>query len=345
MKVIDDVLGLNAQGALNYQLSLCARVRDLNSTFIRESLDRRALVRTWMMRNTVHIVSSDLFPIVQTALRESLVEEWNRWTVRTGSKASPSAWECYYPDVMKALEDGPLTMSQLSERLNVSEEDTRRIVHRVVREMSLKALVCHASSLGTWHHETEHTYARVDRWLPDFRPMKEEEAKRELILRYLKTYGPASMQDFSHWSGMKMKNAKPIFDSLKPYLGEVRISGQRQSLLALKEDVEEIAETKPVPVVRLLPQFDALIMGHKDKTRFLDPEHRAKIFLPAAEVAAVMLVDGRVQGVWKMRKGGKAWSLEVSPFKQLTEEHENRLEDEIQRIRGFTGFEIERKDA
>jgi hypothetical protein len=345
LKVIDDVLGLNAQGALNYQLSLCARVGDLSPTFIRESLDRRALVRTWMMRNTVHIVSSDLFPIVQTALRESLVEEWNRWTVRTGSKASPSAWECYYPDVLKALEDGPLTMSQLSERLNVSEEDTRRIVQRVVREMSLKALVCHASSLGTWHHETEHTYARVDRWLPDFRPMKEEEAKRELILRYLKTYGPASMQDFSHWSGMKMKNAKPIFDSLKPYLGEVKISGQHQSLLALKEDVEEIAETEPVPVVRLLPQFDALIMGHKDKTRFLDPEHRAKIFLPAAEVAAVMLVDGRVQGVWKMRKGGKAWSLEVSPFKQLTEEHENRLEDEIQRIRGFTGFEIERKDA
>ena len=175
--------------------------------------------------------------------------------------------------------------------------------------------------------------------------MKEGEAKRELILRYLKAYGPASMQDFSHWSGMKMRNAKPIFDSLKSHLSEVKIAGQHQALLALKEDVEEIAEIEPVPFVRLLPQFDALIMGHKDKTRFLDPEHRAKIFLPAAEVAAVMLVDGRVQGVWKMRKGGKAWSLEVSPFKQLTEEHENRLEDEIQRIRVFTGFEIERKDA
>jgi len=144
--------------------------------------------------------------------------------------------------------------------------------------MSLKALVCHATSLGPWHHETEHTYARVDRWLPDFRPMKEGEAKRELILRYLKAYGPASMQDFSYWSGMKMRNAKPIFDSLKPYLGEVRVSGQRQSLLALKEDLEKIAETESVPVVRLLPQFDALIMGHKDKTRFLDPEHRTKIF-------------------------------------------------------------------
>jgi len=58
LKVIDDVLGLNAQGALNYQLSLCARVRDLSPTFIRESLDRRAFVRTWMMRNAKPIFDS-----------------------------------------------------------------------------------------------------------------------------------------------------------------------------------------------------------------------------------------------------------------------------------------------
>jgi hypothetical protein len=56
LKAIDDILGLNAQGALNYQLSLCARVRDIDPMFIGESLKRRALVRTWMMRNTVHIV-------------------------------------------------------------------------------------------------------------------------------------------------------------------------------------------------------------------------------------------------------------------------------------------------
>jgi hypothetical protein len=345
LKAIDDILGLNAQGALNYQLSLCARVRDLDPMFIGESLKRRALVRTWMMRNTVHIVSPNLFPIIEAALRESLVEEWNRWTVRTGFKASPLAWECYYPDVLMALEDGPLTMNQLLGRLNVTENDAKRIVHRVVREMSLKTLVCHASSRGPWHHETEHTYARVDRWLPDYRPLKESEAVKELILRYLKAYGPASMQDFSYWSGMKIGNAKPIFASLKPYLEEVNVSGQCLPLLALKEDIGEIAETEPVSIFRLLPQFDSLIMGHRDKTRFLDPEYKAQIFLPTAEVAAIMLVDGRVQGVWRMLKGRKSWSLEINPFKKISEENENQLEEEIQRIRGFTGFDIERKNT
>ena len=345
LKAIDDILGLNAQGALNYQLSLCARVRDLNPFFIRESLDRRALIRTWMMRNTVHIVSSYLFSVIEAALRENLVEEWNRWTVRTGSKASPSAWECYYPDVLTALEDGPLTMNQLLMRLNIGENDARRIFHRVIREMSLKTLVCHASSIGPWHHETEHTYARIDKWLPDYKPLDEREAVRDLILRYLKGYGPASMQDFSYWSGMKMRDAKPIFASLKPYLSEINVLGQPHPLLALKEDIGEIAETEPVTVVRLLPKFDSLMMGHRDKTRFLNTEYKARIFLPAAEVAAVILVDGRVQGVWRMSKGKKSWSLEINLFKRLSEEAENLLEEEIQKIRGFTGFDIDRKDT
>jgi uncharacterized protein YcaQ len=244
-----------------------------------------------------------------------------------------------------ALEDGPFPMNRLLGWLNITENEAKRIIHRVVREISLKTLVCHASSLGPWHHETEHTYARVDKWLPDYRPLKESEALKELILRYLKAYGPASMQNFSYWSGMKMGDAKPIFASLKPYLEEVNASGQRLPLLALKEDIGEIAETEPVPIVRLLPQFDSLIMGHRDKTRFLDSEYKAQIFLPTAEVAAIMLVDGRVQGVRRMLKGRKSWSLEINLFKKISEENENQLEEEIQRMRGFTGFDIERKDT
>jgi hypothetical protein len=56
-----------------------------------------------------------------------------------------------------------------------------------------------------------------------------------------------------------------------------------------------------------------------------------------------MLEDGRVQDILKMLKGGQVWSLEVNSFKQLIE-HENLLDDEMQRIRVFTSFEIERKD-
>jgi len=95
------------------------------------------------------------------------------------------------------------------------------------------------------------------------------------------------------------------------------------------------------PHARLLPQFDALIMGHKDKTRFIDPSVKSKVFLPRADVAATILLDGMVTGVWRMRKDRKNWRLELSLFKNLDEEEEETVEAEIERLRIFTGFEIE----
>ena len=94
------------------------------------------------------------------------------------------------------------------------------------------------------------------------------------------------------------------------------------------------------PHVRLLPQFDALIMGHKDKTRFMRSDDKKRIFLPRAGVAATILLDGRVEGVWKMRKKKKQWALELSPFRDLSKEEDEALGKEIEELRRFTGFEI-----
>ncbi|RLI10120.1 hypothetical protein DRO42_02370, partial [Candidatus Bathyarchaeota archaeon] len=57
LDVVDDILGLNAQGALNVQLSLWNRVSDLDTAFIPRALHvERSLVKTWVMRNTVHVI-------------------------------------------------------------------------------------------------------------------------------------------------------------------------------------------------------------------------------------------------------------------------------------------------
>jgi len=54
-----------------------------------------------------------------------------------------------------------------------------------------------------------------------------------------------------------------------------------------------------------------------------------------------MLVDGRVQGVWTLRRGKKLWRLELSPFNKLSEEDVEGVEAEVKRLQKFTGFEIE----
>ena len=345
LDVVDDILGLNAQGALNFQISLWNRVVDLDTDFIPRSLyEDRSLVRSWFMRDTVHIIPSKRFALFRRALEKGLMTEWNRWTIKTGRKESQDAWEPLYPQVLDALDDGPLTLKQILEKVGWSGADAQGRLHRLIREMSLRGLICNARSSGPWYHNTEHTLSRVDRWLPraDLHSISEEEASSSLTKMYLKTYGPASISDFAYWTGMRVQEARPIFDAISDSLVEVSIANRKGELLILEEDLEALLDAEDGPRwARLLPEFDALIMGHKDKTRFLDPTVKSSVFLPLADVAATIMVDGRVEGVWKMRKEKKSWRLEFSPFKELKEEERELVGEEVEGLREFTGFEIE----
>jgi uncharacterized protein YcaQ len=342
--VIDDILGLNAQGALNFQLSLWNRVSQLSHDFLPQALfEERSLVRSWLMRDTVHIIPASRLALYRAALKRPLMNEWNRWTVKTGKKESPGEWEPLYPLVLERLEKRPHTLNELQEEMGWSSQDDKGTLSRLVREMSLRGLLCHANSSGPWYHNTQHAFARVDRWLPSSGevPPEEREALSELVRRYLRSYGPATVSDFSYWSGLKVRDAQPVFEAIRDSTEEISIMGQRRKCLILKEDINQLCSSHNLPPhARLLPQFDALIMGHKDKSRFMRSDDKKSIFLPRAYVAATILLDGRVEGVWKMRKKKKQWALELSTFRDLSKEEDEALWKEIEELRRFTGFEI-----
>ena len=338
--VIEDICGLNAQGALNYNLSLWARVEGMNRGFIRDSIRYKKLLRSWFMRNTVHTMTTVHAFVARPALRESLVQEWNRWTVRTGSKESPDSWNAHYKQVLAALEDGPLSLSELLDMYSPASGNPRRVLSRVVREMSLKGLVCNGEPRGPWYHDTEQTYADVKRWMPGMTEAEETGAQEALMMDYLRGYGPAREQDYAYWAGLKVSAARKVLKRIEPGLAAVGAAGQKGKLYLPADNLPDLVQTEKVPLVRLLPKFDALMMGHREKARFMDEPTRKRVFLPTAEVSATVLVDGRVEGVWNLKKEGEAWSLGVELFKEPDEEHVDLLYSEIQGMMEFTGFEV-----
>ena len=340
IRVIEDILGLNAQGALHYNLSLWNRVEGLDRGFIKSAVLDKRLLRSWLMRNTVHIMPRELAHLTRAALRESLVSEWNRWTVKTGSKEKQDSWEKHYAGVLETLKNGPLTMSEIFDRMRMGVAE-KRIMYRVVREMSLKGLICNAASRGPWYHDTENTFADISRWAPSLEKHDPAEAKAALLLRYLQGYGPASVQDFSYWTGMKVSEAKQILEDVGPALAEVKAESQRGKLYLIKDDLSDLEAVEAEPSLRLLPKFDPLIMGHRDKTRIMGMDARRRVFLPTAEVSATMLLNGRVEGVWSIRKLVGAWQLDLNPPRRLDGEAEEMLHDEIKRMEMFTHFKID----
>jgi hypothetical protein len=292
------------------------------------------------MRNTVHIMATRQAFVARPALRESLVQEWDRWTVKTGSKESPDSWMVHYDQVLAALADGPMSMNELLERHSAASDNQRRILSRTVREMSLRGLVCNAEPRGPWYHDAEQTYADVKRWVPGMTEAEKNWAQVSLMTKYLRSYGPATVQDYAYWTGMKVSAAREVLRGIEPELAVVEASGQKGKLYVPREAIQDLNHVEATPLVRLLPKFDALVMGHRDKTRFMDETARKRVFLPTAEVSATVLVDSRVEGVWGMKKDGDAWSLGVELFKELDEEHRDLLGSEIQSMKEFTGFEM-----
>jgi hypothetical protein len=87
------------------------------------------------------------------------------------------------------------------------------------------------------------------------------------------------------------------------------------------------AEDAPAPA-RLLPEFDNVLLGHADRTRFVAKEHRARVYLPGLRVAATLLLDGRIAGTWTAARKKDAATLTVSPFAKLGKADREAVERE-----------------
>ncbi|HVF73477.1 MAG TPA: winged helix DNA-binding domain-containing protein [Acidimicrobiales bacterium] len=141
-------------------------------------------------------------------------------------------------------------------------------------------------------------------------------AQREAARRYLDAYGPAAPKDFARWMHIDPAEAKAAFDGL--------------------DGDGDAPPPKGPTAVRLLPQYDAYILGAFPRDKVVPPEAKPRISTygkgkwegPAA--LPLVLVDGVVAGMWA-RKGLK---VTVEPFVDIDEP---LLEAEVERLGSFLG--------
>ena len=229
-------------------------------------------------------------------------------------------------------------LPQVQDHLTGYPEKQKILLSRSLRGLSYLGLVCHAEPTSPWYHFKENRFARVDQWLTGIHPerLDEAQAQRDLLLKYLRGYGPASVWDFAYWAGFKITDAKKIFDAIKDKLVETKIKNIKRPFWVLREDLESLRDAikEKVPM-RFLPEFDPLIMRHKDKTRILNDEHRKKIFLPLADVTPTILIDGRITGTWSFKVSDR--KLTTSLFKSMDSNSVKKLTQESGRLSQFFG--------
>ena len=134
------------------------------------------------------------------------------------------------------------------------------------------------------------------RLCPPLEPLSAHAAQLTLARRYFTHYAPATIHDAMYFFHASAKAVRGWLAELPVH--SAHCSGREYFWL----DGEDAAPASP-PECRFLAGFDPLMLGYEKKeSLFLPPERMRSVFSLAGQVAPVLLLHGRVCGIWR-RKG------------------------------------------
>ena len=344
--VAHELGGVHAQVQASAELQLAVRVDGITQADVREALwERRALVKAWTLRGTLHLHPAEDLPVWHAAVRavagtSTHSEELEAWRDPAGVLHAPLG-----RDNVKAIRAA--VWDALDGRCLLREEIADEVVKRVGPEPRERLLSGFAFFLGDLcqgpPRGNKVTFVRPDQWVDGWQDVDEQAALLEVCRRYLRTYGPARPREFAEWFAGRAfgaAHARAIFDLLGDELAEIDVEGHRAYVLA-GDTVFPDAQ----PRARLLSEYDVYIMGFREREHLVPEAVREQVAAhsrgryegPAG--VRFLIVDGIAAGLWERKKRGKRLELEIAPARRLTKAARAEVEAETQRIAAFLALE------
>jgi DNA glycosylase AlkZ-like len=336
---------VHAQVQASAELQLAARLDGAAQTDVRAALwEERALVKAWTVRGTLHLHPAEELPLWLAARRAVL---------GSADRGLP-AWLDPAGVVHPALdaEDVDAVRTAVSEVLDgrclLRNELAEEVVKRVgaaPRERLRSGFAFFLDELCQGPPQGSRiTLVRPDQWIDGWQYVTDlDGALREVCRRFLHAYGPARPGDFREWCGsaaFKATDARALFESLGDDLEEIRVADRPCFVLAGDRSFPE-----PSGQMRLLPEYDAYVMGFRERdvlvpqpVRDLIANHgRGRYEGPAA--VRFVLVDGIAAGLWERRKRGRRLELDVRLARRVRTSDREQLQREAERFGAFLGLE------
>ena len=333
--------GLHAQVMSSAELTLHARVEGLEPEAVARALwEERTLVKLWAMRGTLHLLPAaelDTWLGALATYDHYLKPAWLRAFEMTEEQLGRLV------DVIgEALDGRALTREELGAavaRIAGEPELADKVQGSwgpYLKPASFRGRLCFGPSAGQ-----KVTFTRPDSWLGRALVLPEPaEALREVTRRHLGAFGPAGRADLARWWSVQPARAGRMLKALGEEIVEVDVEGTPGWMLREHAD-EAAAEEPPERLVRLLPGFDMWVIGAaRDAAALLDPAEKKRVYRNQGWISPVLLVNGRMDGVWKHEKKGKRLTVTIEPFGKLPKWARTGAEAEAERLAAFLGGEL-----
>ncbi|MFI6867475.1 winged helix DNA-binding domain-containing protein [Nocardia sp. NPDC050406] len=270
-------------------VGLWTRLRDFRHAELEELLRERTVVRSTMIRRTVHLADAEdyrwLYPTLRRMVEGVLTAAYYREALGELDGATLAAAG------RELLAGRTLTRSELGRAL--AERFPTPHPTRLAHALGAVAPLLHDAEAGAWGgwFNRRVSVTLAEDWIGG--ELEERPRPETLVLRYLAAFGPASVADMQAWSGVT--RLAEVVARLRSQLRVYRDDTGRE--LFDVPDAPLADADLPVPV-RFLPAFDNAVLGHKDRRRMISDEDRARINKEASAGVPMYLVDGFVHGRW-----------------------------------------------
>ena len=340
-EVVGEIGGAQAQVMSFAELQIAVRV-DCNVEDVRHALwTRKSLVKTWLMRGTLHLARSADLPIYTAAMSQYTLRSMSTW-LKYLKISEPELMQLF--DLIGSSLDGtPMTREELIAQVGKGQSDHIKRVLRsgwggILKPAARRGWLCFGPNRGP-----SVTFVRPEAWLGSWRQVDQAEALTDAARRYLRAYGPATKQDFARWWGMRPGAGTSGWSGLNSELVDVKVEGTTAQLL--KSDLKAMHSHQEQPSVQLLPGFDPYLMGHASRDHLFDKAHRWKVSRVAGWISPVLLVDGSVVGVWTHAVNKGRLRVDITPFTPLKSRVRDDAGARAEMIATALGVKLDRMSA
>lgn len=284
-------------------LSIAARRKLVHFGDLEEALlNDRTLIRATAFRTSLFLLSSADYPIYFRALAPLLKN------IGMERLAAYDISEANIQKYARSLDEANFELPSSHEALMnvIFSHSTRRppidAERLIVRKLCDLGVLVRAATKG-WKGN-EFTYALTRNWLSDVQITAEnpEAARTETIRRYLRTYGPATFEDISWWTGLPLIQVQRSVSHLRREAVRVPVDGYKDDLIGLRECIDLMRRSQETAEhIQFLPPWDPYTFGWQQRRRVVDKEWMPWVFDAVGNSAAVIVESGKIIGVWQFR--------------------------------------------
>jgi hypothetical protein len=329
-------------------VALAARAGDTRSANLASALRQRTVVRSSLMRITIHVVAAEDLWSMFAVMQAMRADQW-RLLLKADPVDSALARRMHaaHEVAIDALRERPRSSLELDRLMSAEvgseataatrpgwrQPDVRIVVRAAWRHFAAFVPLVHVPHEGEGYGRS--LYALAEDWLGTRMPdIGIADARRRVAERYFAAFGPASLDDLVAYVG-RGKGGVGVWREAVAALDDqlVELRGEDGRTLYDLESSPRPDPDAPAPP-RLLARWDSLLLSHatRHRDRVIADADRAAVFSKNADVLPTFLLGGFVAGTWELTRRDGAADVRLTPFRAVKRAERDELVAEAERV-------------